>query len=390
MIFGRENSYFGSNIEASVAEGYNDHTGAIRALIDSVTEETQIFESLIINDFKEAYALHNPDMVTESEIIAIQEAGVGDFLKKIKDFLVKCWEKIKAIFKSFWDYLRAIFTKNNKDLVDKFKKQVLEKDLSKMKVKYCKEKTSKKFWASAEKFTSNTDDINSIFNKVKNSGKTISDLSYYEENSDKTKLCESICKEQLNGIRYDEFDKEFSDDCFETEEEVTGFTDSDMRGFIKTLSEGDKKVSDLKKVETNINKWYTNVTRMLDNAEKDINKLTSNDISDKSYVDKYQSKFNVGPSTGGTDDENVKHTKDNLNIIVKYLYSYATSINDIQNKCIRNMIEATKFGIKEARKVFVAAVRHNPKLVKESNDLVEHVCEASDIEFDMFSESYMF
>ena len=389
MIFCRENSYFGSEIDVPVAEGYNDSTGAIRALIDSVTEETKLFEHMIGCDFKEAYAMHNPDMVTESEMEVIQEAAGSGIFSKIKEFFLKCWEKIKAIFKSFWDMIRAVFTRNNKELVSKFKKQVISKDLSRMKYKICRPASSPKYADKAVVFCTLYDlgedliFVAGASNKKGFDSKDIDTLS----NKTKTDICEEICKDALGGISYDEFSKEFHEDLFEDEEEFEGLSSTELTAIIETLSNGDKSLKELKKIETGINKWYSKTTKMLDKQHielKDIKDVNSYNTSE------YKDKYNVNKGTdkkGNTDYEGYGKDISKMN---RYLYTCATAINDIQNKCISCLIDATKFAIKEARRVFIAAVRFNPKLVKESNELMEHVCEASDIEFDMYAESYEF
>ena len=391
MIFCRENSYFGSEIDVPVAEGYNDSTGAIRALIDSVTEETKLFEHMIGCDFKEAYAIYNPDMVTESEMEIIQEAAGSGIFSKIKEFFLKCWEKIKAIFKSFWDMIRAIFTRNNKELVSKFKKQVIGKDLSRMKYKMCKPTSSSKYADNAVEFCRLYDLGEDLIFAAGAANKKGFDTKSIEELSNKTKtdICEELCKDELGGINYDEFAKEFHEDLFEDEEEYEGLNSNELNKIIETLSNGDKSLKELKKIETGINKWYSKTTKMLDKQYKELKNIK--DVDSYKKTTEYNDNYNVNKGTskkdGSTDYEGYGKDVSKMN---RYLYTYATAINDIQNKCISCLIDASKFAIKESRRTFIAAVRFNPKLVKESNEIMEHVCEASDIEFDMYTESYEF
>lgn len=388
MIFCRENSYFGSEIDVPVAEGYNDSTGAIRALIDSVTEETKLFEHMIGCDFKEAYAMHNPDMVTESEMEVIQEAAGSGIFSKIKEFFLKCWEKIKAIFKSFWDMIRAVFTRNNKELVSKFKKQVISKDLSRMKYKMCKPTSSSKYKNLAIGFCEMYKIEDKFFDIIKNNGKKIESDDIKEiENKTKTEMCEELCKNILGGISYDEFAKEFHEDLFEDEEEYEGLSSNELNRIIETLSNGDTKIKDLKKIETGINKWYSKTTKLLDKEYKDLSKIK--DLDSYKNTSEIRDKYNTAKHTSGEGPDYESYGK-NISKVNRFLYIMATAINDIQNKCIGCLIDAAKFDIKESRRVFIAAVRFNPKLVKESNELMEHVCEASDIEFDMYAESYEF
>lgn len=388
MIFVKENSHFGSEINVPVAEGYNDSTGSIRALIDSVTEETKLFESLISLDFKEAYALNNPDHITESELISIKEASFSDMIAKVRDFIGKCWEKIKAVFKMFWDMLRTLLTVDNKKLVDKFKNEVINKDCSKMKYKVCKRNTSNKYKTSFNSFINNVKgDIPRDFkfndpNSTGANGKLIH-LMNQSVNS-KMELCEYICNNYLDSINYDDFEKEYEKEAFEPETEETGLSDSDLKDIMKTLTDGSDTIKNLKETETNINKWYTNAYNILKDAEKDANKIKGTNANATTF-DKANKQIGMVAQSNDYNKE-----RGNLLDMINKFSKVVSAYNDIQLKIVRCRISEEKFAIKQARKVFAAAIRFNPVLVRESNDLIEHVCESSDIDFDMYTESYVF
>lgn len=388
MIFVKENSHFGSEINVPVAEGYNDSTGSIRALIDSVTEETKLFESLISLDFKEAYALNNPDHITESELISIKESSVSDMISKVKDFIGKCWEKIKAVFKMFWDMLRTLLTVDNKKLVDKFANEVTKKDLSKMKYKVCKRNTSNKYRARFDSFIKNVNgDIPNdfIFNDSKSNGgnKKLVYLFNQDANS-KIDLCEAICDHYLDKISYDDFEKEYEKEAFEPESEKNGLNDSELKDIMKTLTDGSDTIKNLKDTETNINKWYTNANNILKNAETAAKKIKDSNANATTFG---TANKQIGMVTDSNDYNNAR--EELLKAINKFS-KVVSAYNDIQLKIVRCRISEEKFAIKQARKVFAAAIRFNPVLVRESNDLIEHVCESSDIDFDMYTESYVF
>ena len=135
-MFSQNRTYLGSNIDVVANESYVGTAGAYRAMCEGYQNSYSIFESCIGLDFMEAAVVN--EGVDEYEFAVVQESFVGDFFNKIKEFLLKLLEKIKGIIKSFITKVVGTFTKDGKELVKKYKDDILKKDLSKMKYKYAK------------------------------------------------------------------------------------------------------------------------------------------------------------------------------------------------------------------------------------------------------------
>ena len=120
-------------------EGYDQgYYSAQQAMLDQVQNEQQLFEGMILCDIQESVMRING--ANDYEIMAFTENVLTDVLGKIKEFLMKVWEKIKAIFKGWMARIDSVMMSSNKDFVNKYKDTVLKKDLTDMEVKWRKPK----------------------------------------------------------------------------------------------------------------------------------------------------------------------------------------------------------------------------------------------------------
>lgn len=106
-------------------ESYAGAVGAYRAIEENSINEFRIFESVIGCDFADAF--HEAGVLNESTYESINESALGDIWEKVKSFFKKIGEKIMGILKKFKDRLIATFTRDGKELVKKFDKQILTK-----------------------------------------------------------------------------------------------------------------------------------------------------------------------------------------------------------------------------------------------------------------------
>lgn len=106
-------------------ESYAGAVGAYRAIEENSINEFRIFESVIGCDFADAF--HKAGALNESTYESINESALGDIWEKVKAFFKKIGEKIMGILKKFKDRLVATFTRDGKELVRKFDKQILTK-----------------------------------------------------------------------------------------------------------------------------------------------------------------------------------------------------------------------------------------------------------------------
>ena len=136
QVFNEDFSY--RNV--SEAKGYDDgYYSAKDAMVTYVQNEQQLFEGLVLCDIQESVMRLNG--ANEYEIMAYTENVLTDMLDKIKEFIMKAWEKIKAIFKGWMAKFDSVMMKSNKEFVNKYKDTVLKKDLTDMEVKWRKPKS---------------------------------------------------------------------------------------------------------------------------------------------------------------------------------------------------------------------------------------------------------
>lgn len=106
-------------------ESYIGALGAFQMMEESAQNERAVFEFVLGCDFAEAAT--NNGVMTESEFEAINEASDSGIFGKVVAFFRKMVEKIKGILKNVVDKVRAMCTKDGKELVRKFKDQVNKK-----------------------------------------------------------------------------------------------------------------------------------------------------------------------------------------------------------------------------------------------------------------------
>ena len=106
-------------------ESYIGALGAFQMMEESAQNERAVFEFVLGCDFAEAAT--NNGVMTESEFEAINEASDSGIFGKVVAFFRKMVEKIKGILKNVVDKIKAMCTKDGKELVRKFKDQVNKK-----------------------------------------------------------------------------------------------------------------------------------------------------------------------------------------------------------------------------------------------------------------------
>lgn len=119
--------YIGS-LECSINPArYGHDGGALAIAMESVEELHEIF--------LEGYNFEQADLAAAIEGVALEgsqyeavaEAAIKDTFKKIKDFFVKLWNKVKAFFHEVRKYLDAIFM-SGKEFAKKYEKEINKLD----------------------------------------------------------------------------------------------------------------------------------------------------------------------------------------------------------------------------------------------------------------------
>lgn len=118
IFMNNETSLAESNI--SLDDRYMTSYGSALALIESVENQSKMFEACVRFDMREA-------ALTESaDIMALQEAGVSSIWEKIRDLFKKAKEKIASILHVIMSKFNAL-TMSNKAFAKKYRQEVMRK-----------------------------------------------------------------------------------------------------------------------------------------------------------------------------------------------------------------------------------------------------------------------
>ena len=106
------------------ASKYSHSTGASRIAMESVAELHDIFMESFYNPEQAELAAATEGVALEgSQYEAVAEAAVSNAFAKIKEFVKKLWEKVKAFFHNVKRYMDAIFM-SGADFVKKYAQDI--------------------------------------------------------------------------------------------------------------------------------------------------------------------------------------------------------------------------------------------------------------------------
>lgn len=376
------------NIQVEAAQGYNGEIGVQLAMIEGYSNDLALFDGAIMNDFCEAKAMH------EGAQEVVQEGAIGDFLGKIKEFFVKLWEKLKGIFQGFMARFDSHVMKDNKAFHDKYSKVVYGKDLSKMKAKYSKPKNvSSLEFADVHGTSANKNELclsaQALFN---------GDVEKLQEDFDRDEfICNMLkkCKPSLNISEAKEYAKDLHEALFEDEEEVEGFS-SIINEVGAILAEKKSPVELVKKANDSLEKAISKMISEIEKSRSEVVKLlpgkagetkgidTKSNFGVSKDNDKYKSDDNAGRIQGNVG----AGTSQKLNKCLNYIHTQATAVQAAAGMFTSASLKETKFAVAQARRIFAAAVAHNPKAVKESALLEEAAQEVAEYEVMSNFECY--
>ena len=437
-IYSTNRTYLTENYDAKVPvdESYFGITGALNAMIDIENNNHAIFESTIARDFRSADMFYQG--YNEATLIAFNEASLDGFVQKIKQMVMKIWEKIKGIFSTFLKKLESVIVKDNKKYVEKYGKEVRLKDLSKLKYKIQKRQdgfdkvkalvSNSESWKIAASIlyaeATNPEILKEMQDKI-----TDGELTSYLI---KELLGEGLKIKSFNNIELNELPKEIHGCCFADETEEEGL-DDEIDDIIRVLK-GDKTVSDIKKAQTSANKHFKKVIDSIKDFEsyldKQIGKGEKNQQLKGTRSVKANTKLNKGDDgvfrLGPDKDQEYykpKHGKEVFGIIKdededgkEYDYSdyeiditgatygdipklmkacgtaqkVINTVETIHSNTITCFLNENKFNITQSRKLFNKAVAYNPKKAKNEamQIYLDAVEEAAEYEISSLFEDY--
>lgn len=361
-------SYSGAEIVAD--ESYYGEIGALQITLEGLQNDQDIFMACLEGDFEETAGLLS-GAITESQIIEEAGGALSGFIDKIKAVVKKIWEKIKGLFNTFIKKVNGVVIRDNKKFVEKYKRDVLTKDLSKMKFKYQKPKTIKSF--NVEGAQNEIDSIIDTITKAK-------DLSKEAEKLDDGSYADDIYAKIVSGADAESFAKDYHEQCFEDEDEVEGLSGSELSSIMDILT-GKKVISDIEDRKKKIDKVFSDYLKTID---KKCNDMASNIPGDtKKYDGETNTHYNMNVNRTGGETRKLtfaKNSKNDKDLAMKKLSLIQRTVSvsqSVYSTVTAAEIKETKFKIAQARKVFAKAVSFNPKSVKESATFMEAAGDAA-------------
>ena len=356
-------------VEVEEAVGYEGVMGAQIAMYEGVQNDYKLFTGALMGDFQEATMIHEGQ--SEESIYAFQEGVLGDMWAKIKEWVKKIWAKIKAIFNSFMAKFNSVFMKSSKSFIDKYKKEIANKNLSKMKAKYSAPKgggglvksPSGKMTVSVDAGLSDT--VETLRKKVED----------FETEDTTLEMIKDLCG--VNSSDLKSFAKDFHEECYEDEEEKEGFDDI-KHTIISDLTNADKAETELKKWQTALEKSAASMLKEIDDMEKHNSKNLGKDVKDRK--DDYQFRATMsrdlkspnqknGASTSAGDRSD--NARDNAQVLLQLLRMTVGCYQTATSKISAAVMAEFKFGVSQARRLAAKMVAYSPKNEAVMMDAIE-------------------
>jgi hypothetical protein len=356
---------FDSN-EIVANESYFGDVASFQMMMESTQNDQAIFDSIITNDFKEAASVHEGvelELVTE---------GAGEFMDKIKELIKKAWEKIKGMFKSFLTKFNSVIMRDNKAFVEKYKKEVLTKNLSKLKFKYSEPITSA---SPAGSLDDTYKLIRAGLAKVASN-----DLDKLTEDLDSGDYADSLYAEACSGSDSKTFNKDFHEMNFKDEEEVEGLESGVLSAMIAELTSSAKALTDLEKASKAVDKIFNDTLKEIGKLQNILVKAApfKDDEGAASGTNHVVNKDSKGVE--GHVQYTTKGSKENKEGSMKRAnmsYKIVSIQQTVMTRMSAAILTETKFSIAQSRRVFAQAAAFNAKSIKEDAILIEAVGDAA-------------
>lgn len=322
---------------------------AMQAVIESQQNELIMFENNLAVDFQEATMIHEGANVEDIE--ALHENVFTDFFKRIKDLFMKLWAKIKSIFKVFIAKFDSIFMKSSKEFIKKYKKDVLNKDLTDVTVNYSKPK-GVDFVISKALSVSLSEKIGDA-NAVKK-------LEDYDSEKQEEEYIAHLTG--LNSVTLADFDKEYHEHCYE-DESKEDLTTSLLSEAISYLEGSDDLLKNVKKANELLEKAIGEIIKEIDKEQSNFAKLKSDEDTDlHSKFATNAGEYNVTATftnkkfQDSKKPETIKRNKEQKQALTNLMSKKATCLQSCITKVTAGTIREAKFGASQARRVIVKAL----------------------------------
>lgn len=364
---------FSDNIVAN--ESYDGIVGAYTAVEENAINEHRIFESVIGRDFTEAYVAAGA--LDESALEAVNEASLGGIWEKVKAFFKKMAEKILGVIKSIKDRIVIAFTRDGKELVKKYDKQIVKKiNTQKMKnFKFTfygevrKDSLLSKDPAKAIETILSTTELSSkmytCFNNAKTSFSSIENVKSKGEIDEKILLTDDQLSDLKEKAYQDISDNEatnrselmkFATDVSDVDE-TEGLTIDMYKKIVNTLKDGQAVIKKLNDSENKVKKIYNKIIKDAEDIQNKVNKIAQTE------------KYNKAASLA--------------NAMATNTIKMGNALTNIATDALAASIAETKLCYKNARSIFTRAATYGGK---DEATLMEAVSQVSDYEVDQIFE----
>ena len=358
-------SYSGSEIVAN--ENYYGELGALQIALEGVQNDQDIFMACLEGDFQETAGLMS-GAITESQIIEEAGGAISGMIEKIKAMVKKIWEKIKGLFETFIKKINTVIIRDNKKFVEKYKREVLGKDLSKMTYKASKPKQG---WKGALDDLRDDRDaaLSSAAGRIDTDiAQAISDPEGVNEAINDGKVIDNLCAAAIKGSDSDSFEKDYHEELFDDNEEHEGLSGSDISEIMSILVEK-KLVSNIETTKKKVDKVFSDYLKTIDKAgDRMAKNIPGDEVKEKDGSDRGKSYLNVG-RTDNPKNLNFRNNKESKDRAMKRISAIQRLVSVSQgfySRLTSCQIKEMKFLISQARSVFAKAVTYNPK--KSANE----------------------
>lgn len=347
---------------------------AMQAVIESQQNALIMFENNLAVDFQEAAMIHEGAYAEDIE--ALHENVFTDIFKRIKDLFMKLWAKIKSIFKVFIAKFDSIFMKSSKEFIKKYKKDVLNKDLTDITINYSKPKNKKFVIEKALTVR--------IIDTEKSPAGAKTALEDYDSEKQEAEYIKNLTG--LENVTLADFDKEYHEYCYEDESK------EDLRPLlsdaIATLEGSDDILKNVKKANDILNKAIGNIIKEIDKEQSNFAKLKSTEINPTHSTFSANSgsyKVNTGAAdiavNAKAGDSDIKDKKEYQQNVLSLLSKRATCYQSCVTKVTAGTIREAKFGASQARRVIVKAL--GAKSVNGESALLDAIEESAAYEAEI-------
>lgn len=356
-------------------ESYDGIVGAYTAVEENAINEHRIFESVIGRDFTEAYVAAGA--LDESALEAVNEASLGGIWEKVKAFFKKMAEKILGVIKSIKDRVVIAFTRDGKELVKKYDKQIVKK-INTQKMKNFKftfygevrkdDLLSKDPAKAIETVLSTTELANKMYTCF---GNTKSSFSNIEKVTSKGEIDEKILltDDQLSDLKEKAYQSisdneatnraelmKFATDVSDADE-TEGLTIDMYKKIVNTLKDGQAIIKKLNDSENKVKKIYSNIVKDAEDIQNKVNKIAQTE------------KYNKAASLA--------------NAMATNTIKMGNALTNIATDALAASIAETKLCYKNARSIFTRAATYGGK---DEAAFMEAVSQVSDYEVEQIFE----